>query len=166
MADIIPRPHQLPSVVPATPGDVIVSDSEITEACKELGLIRIKPKTIRALKKLGSVLDTSDLARIQAANVLITQERLSKLFDECEDIIKSSETDEGSVDAIKAATAICAESNRSCELTLKILHSKAMERDTGQTKLPPFQPGGVVAPVQINISTTKDSKVEIADGAK
>lgn len=166
MADIVPRPSQLPAAVPATPGDVIVSDAEFTAACKELGLIRIKPKTLKALKKLGSALDTSDLARIQAATVLITQERLSNLFKECEDIIKSSETDEGSVDAIKAATAICAESNRSCELTLKILHSKAMDREGGPMKLPPFQPGGIVAPVQINISTPKDSKVEIGEVVK
>lgn len=156
----IPKPSDLPAVVEPTTGGVTVSNEELDSACESLGLLRFRSKTIKALKVLGGALDSDEIARIQAAQVILTQEALSNLLKECEDVIDGAELDETRVDAIRAATAICSEFNHACELTVKMLQSKLLQKNEMSRKFPGFKAGDMVLPIQINVNTEKQKEPE------
>lgn len=160
---MIPKPSQLPAVVPKPVSEIAkISDKDLDSACSSLGLVRFRAKTLKALKTLGSALESTDVARIQAANVVITQEKLNNLMAKLESIIDSSDDDQSTIEAIRAATAVCAESNRSCEIAVKVLETKLLEKEVASRKHRGFAPGEIVQPIQVNVTTTGEVKVDSA----
>lgn len=161
----IPKPSQLPAVVPADVGAIALRDADIDKACVELQLVRFNSKTIKALKVVGAALEAGDIARISATKVILTQEKLQDLLSKLDHLIENNEDDPQTlIEAIRAATAICSENNRASELAVKILEAKLIEKkDDAPRKFKSFSPGEIVQPIQVNVTTTgqvKEVKVD------
>lgn len=162
---LIPKPRDLPAVVAPDVGGTGLSDRDIDKACASLNLVRFSSKTIKALKVVGSALDNDDVAKIMATKILITQEKLQDLLQQLDDVIRDNQDDPQSViECVRAATAICAENNRASELAVKMLSEKMLAaREAGEKqKFRSFRPGEIIQPVQINIRTDGEAKVEAA----
>ncbi len=160
----IPRPSQLPATVDKPIAALAkVSDADLDSACASLGLIRFKAKTLRALKIIGGALEASDMAHVQAASIVITQEKLQSLLTRLEAIADGADEDDtqSRVEAIRAATAVCGELNRSCELAVKILETKLLEKQVETSrKYRGLSPGEQVLPITVNIKADGDVKVD------
>lgn len=165
----IPKPDQLPATVEKPISNIAkVSDRDLDAACSALGLIRFKSKRLKALKTVGGALEASDMARVQAASVVITQERLQGLLARLEKIADAAGEDDpqSQVEAIRAATAVCAELNRACELAVKVLDTKLLQPQVeANRKFRGLAPGEQVQPIQVNIRADGDVKVETVEGA-
>lgn len=162
----IPKPSQLPAVVEKPVAAVAkVTDKDLDAACHSLGLIRFKSKTLKALKTVGGALESADMAKVQAASVVITQEKLQNLLNRLEKIIegdRDGESDpQSQIEAVRAATAVCAELNRAAEIGVKILDTRLLQAEVAATKKHRgFAPGEMVQPIQVNIRTDGAVTVE------
>lgn len=136
-----------------------INPSKAYQIARKAGLKSLKPKTIKAFRRLGEFLEAEKIAYIQAGRIMNTSETLDQLAKFAEDIAQNSQDPRVKIEAIKAAVTALGEKNDADSMVQKMIENSTLKIDVNSRKFRSFDRGAVV-----NINTMGPVDVKDSSG--
>jgi hypothetical protein len=132
--------------------DPKLTAKEVDDAAKELGLARIRDKTVKALRDVGIAAEQHGAIKVALGRVLVSDDRLDRLMEVALSVAEESEDDEVKIKAAAAGTGLANQISRNADLIYKMASQKLIQQSGDQRRFQGFGPDHVVVPVQNNVS--------------
>jgi hypothetical protein len=137
-----------------------VSDKEINEAAKELGLSKIRAVTLKKLRDVGIAAEQFGAIRVALGRVIVSDDRLDRLMDVVLDVAEGSDDVDTRVKAVAAGASISQQISKNADLIYR-MQSGNMIQSGDKRKFQSLGPDHIVVPIQSNVQVNLSKQPEI-----
>ena len=127
-----------------------VSDQDINEAAKELGLSKIKATTLKRLRDVGVAAEQFGAIRVALGRVMVSADRLARWMDVVLEGAEGSDDGDTRVKAAAAGASISQQISKNADLVYR-MQSGNMIQPGDKRRFQSLGPDHVVVPVQSNV---------------
>jgi hypothetical protein len=132
--------------------DPKLTAKEVDDAAKELGLARIRDKTVKALRDVGIAAEQHGAIKVALGRVIVSDDKLDRLMEVALSVAEESDDDEVKIKAAAAGTGLANQISRNADLIYKMASQKLIQQSGDPRRFQGFGPDYVVVPVQNNVS--------------
>jgi hypothetical protein len=136
-----------------------VSDQDINEAAKELGLSKIRAVTLKKLRDVGIAAEQFGAIKVALGRVMVSDDRLDRLMDVVLEVAEGSDDVDTRVKAAVAGSSISQQISKNADLVYR-MQSGNMIQAGDKRKFQSMGPDHIVVPVQSNVQVNLSKTAE------